>query len=66
MALSEQEKLLGSSGLKGPIQYFAEFCAEERVRRIRAGEAFDSARFEAVVELVMTKLRSLDEDGSES
>lgn len=40
--------------------------AEERVRRIRAGEAFDPARFEAVVELVMTKLRSLDEDGSES
>ena len=64
MAKSEQEKLLGSSGLKGPTQYFAEFCEEERERRIRAGTGFDAARYEAIVELVMGKLRGLDDDGS--
>lgn len=66
MATSEQKKLLGSSGLQGPTQYFAEFCIEERARRIRAGEAFDAARYEAVVELVMAKLRGLDEDEAAS
>jgi len=62
MSYPGDEKPLGASGLKGPTQDFAEFCALEKRRRIRSGEAFDQARYDQVVALVMKKLQALEED----
>ncbi|MEO5343933.1 MAG: hypothetical protein H7842_11450 [Gammaproteobacteria bacterium SHHR-1] len=62
MSRSDKDKPLGSSGLNGPTQDFAEFCELERQRRQRAGENFDAERFDRVVELVLNKLRTLEAD----
>ena len=62
MSYHGDEKPLGASGLKGPTQDFAEFCAQEKQRRIRSGEDFDQVRYDQVVALVMKKLQALEED----
>jgi hypothetical protein len=51
---------LGVSGLKGPARDFADFCEEEKQRRLSAGEDFDEKRFDQVVDLVMVKLKALE------
>jgi hypothetical protein len=60
MSHADNDKPLGTSGLKGPTQDFAEFCEQERQRRIRSGEAFDQMRYDQVVKLVMDKLQALE------
>lgn len=62
MTYPGDDKPLGASGLKGPTQDFADFCAQEKQRRIRAGEPFDPARYDRVVALVLSKLQALEED----
>ena len=42
---------------------FAEFSVAERERRQNAGGEFDQDLFEAAVDLVMRKLRKLEDEG---
>jgi len=60
MSRADKDKPLGTSGLKGPTQDFADFCELERQRRQRAGESFDPQRYDRVVKLVLDKLQALE------
>ncbi len=62
MSRSDHDKPLGTSGLKGPTQDFADFCELERQRRQRAGEQYNPKRYDRVVKLVLDKLQALEAD----
>ncbi len=43
---------------------FAEYCGSERERRRNSGEGFEPTLFDETVELVLQKLRKLEQEGS--
>ena len=60
MSEENNDTPLGASGLKGPTHDFADYCEQERQRRINSGEPFDRDRLDQAIELVMGKLKALE------
>jgi len=60
MSQEDNEEQLGSSGQKGPVSYFAEFCREEKERRMESEADFDEEWYDMVVDLVAERLEELE------
>jgi hypothetical protein len=63
MSLSEQTTDQAGEGLGASAQDFLAYCNAERERRLNSGEAFDQEAFEQAVEMVLSKLRMLADEG---
>ncbi len=63
MSLSDQTPSSGSENLGVSAQEFLAYCKAERERRLNSGETFDQTAFDQAVELVMRKLRALEQEG---
>jgi hypothetical protein len=63
--MSEPESSTASSPTesKTPSQEFALFCEAEFERRLNSGNDFDEQRYRRAMELVMEKLRRLEDEG---
>ena len=55
---------LASDDLQGTAREFLEYCEEERERRRDSGEAFDEDLYQEAVELVLRRLRHLEQEGA--
>lgn len=62
MSNEDNEEHLGSSGLQGPVSYFAEYCEEEKQRRLDSDDDYDEEYFDQLVDLVMHRLKALEVD----
>ena len=60
---SELSKPLSRATLKGPVKDFETFCEAELDRRRNSGEDFDESLFEEAVDLVVRRLKALEERG---
>lgn len=60
---SELSKPLSRAKLQGPVKDFEAFCKTELDRRRNTGEAFDETLFEDAVDLVIRRLKALEERG---
>ncbi|MEJ2590307.1 MAG: nodulation protein E [Candidatus Thiodiazotropha sp.] len=63
MSLSEQTTAPSVEGLGASAREFLAYCEAERERRKNSGEAFDEAAFDQAVEMVLSKLRVLADEG---
>jgi len=63
MSLSEQTTDQAVEGLGASALDFLAYCNAERERRLNSGEAFDQEAFEQAVEMVLSKLRVLADEG---
>jgi hypothetical protein len=52
-----------ATGLTTPSQEFAAYCQSEMERRRNSGEPFDEEAYLAAMELALTKLRILEDEG---
>ncbi len=43
-----------------PSQDFADFCREEKIRRVNSGQRVNAERYDRVVALIMEKLHALE------
>ncbi len=64
MPTSEEPRPLNLHRSQLAPDAFAEYCVSERERRRNAGEGFDPTLFDETVELVLKKLRKLEQEGS--
>lgn len=60
---SELSKPLGRATLQGPIKDFSTFCETEIERRKNSGEDFDESLFHEAVDLVVRRLKAMEERG---
>lgn len=63
MSLSDQATSSNTDDLGISAREFLTYCEAERERRLNSGEAFDPQGFDEAVEIVVRKLRVLDEEG---
>jgi hypothetical protein len=54
---------LNASAPQKPSEGFAEYCAGEMEHQRNSGEAFDEPLFQEAVDLVLRKLRNMEEEG---
>jgi hypothetical protein len=55
---------LDSDDLQGTASEFLEFCEEERDRRRDSGAAFDEELYQEAVDMVLRRLRNLEQGGA--
>lgn len=63
MSSSEQTTHQDNLSLGASAQEFLDYCAAERERRLNSGEAFDEEAFDQAIEMVMSKLKVLADEG---
>ncbi|MCU7804459.1 MAG: nodulation protein E [Candidatus Thiodiazotropha sp. (ex Lucinoma kastoroae)] len=63
MSSSEQTTHQENLSLGASAQEFLDYCAAERERRLNSGEAFDEEAFDQAIEMVMSKLKVLADEG---
>ncbi|MCU7932868.1 MAG: nodulation protein E [Candidatus Thiodiazotropha sp. (ex Codakia rugifera)] len=63
MSSSEQTTHQENLSLGASAQEFLDYCAAERERRLNSGEAFDEETFDQAIEMVMSKLKVLADEG---
>jgi len=60
---SELSTALSGTSLQGPVKDFETFCEAEIERRKNSGQPFDPSLFEDAVDLVIRRLKALEERG---
>lgn len=55
---------LDSDDLQGTAREFLEYCEEERERRRDSGAAFDEVLYQEAVDMVLRRLRNLEQGGA--
>ncbi|MCU7880272.1 MAG: nodulation protein E [Candidatus Thiodiazotropha sp. (ex Lucinoma aequizonata)] len=63
MSSFEQTTHQENLSLGASVQEFLDYCAAERERRLNSGEAFDEEAFDHAIEMVMSKLKVLADEG---
>lgn len=63
MTATSQDRPLNASAPQKPSEGFAEYCAGEMEHQRNSGEAFDEPLFQEAVDLVLRKLRNMEEEG---
>ncbi|MCM8856308.1 MAG: nodulation protein E [Candidatus Thiodiazotropha sp.] len=63
MSSSEQTTHQENLSLGASAQEFLDYCAAERERRLNSGEVFDEEAFDQAIEMVMSKLKVLADEG---
>ncbi|MCU7874044.1 MAG: nodulation protein E [Candidatus Thiodiazotropha sp. (ex Lucinoma borealis)] len=63
MSSSEQTTHQENLSLGASAQEFLDYCTAERERRLNSGEAFDEEAFDQAIEMVMSKLKVLADEG---
>ncbi|MCU7891250.1 MAG: nodulation protein E [Candidatus Thiodiazotropha sp. (ex Ustalcina ferruginea)] len=63
MSSSERTTHQENLSLGASAQEFLDYCAAERERRLNSGEAFDEEAFDQAIEMVMSKLKVLADEG---
>ena len=63
MSSDRQDRPLNLHAAQRPSESFAEYCAAEFEHRKNSGDEFDEELFTEAVDLVVRKLRNLEEEG---
>lgn len=63
MAGESVKSPLDTPELESPSEKFSAYCEAEFERRRNSGEAFDEADYREAMEMVLVKLRALEEEG---
>ena len=63
MSSHRQDRPLNIHAAQRPSDSFAEYCAAELEHRRNSGDEFDEDLFAEAVDLVVRKLRNLEEEG---
>ncbi|MCU7914764.1 MAG: nodulation protein E [Candidatus Thiodiazotropha sp. (ex Gloverina cf. vestifex)] len=63
MSSSEQNVTQTNAALGASAQEFMDYCNAERERRLNSGETFDQEAFDQAIEMVLSKLRVLADEG---
>lgn len=63
MTPEHKTKPLASTDLRGTSEAFAAYCELELERRRNSGEPFDEAACQEAMEMVLTRLEALENEG---
>ncbi|MEW7972258.1 MAG: nodulation protein E [Candidatus Thiodiazotropha endolucinida] len=63
MSSSDQTTQQENLSLGASAQEFLDYCKAEKERRLNSGEAFDEETFDQAMQMVISKLRVLADEG---
>ncbi|MEW8079915.1 MAG: nodulation protein E [Candidatus Thiodiazotropha endolucinida] len=63
MSSSDQTTQQENLSLGASAQEFLDYCTAEKERRLNSGEAFDEETFDQAMQMVISKLRVLADEG---